>query len=297
VGAGETYEFWLDFLRSLVRRGLRGVHLVISDAPEGLRRALSEVLSGASSQRSRVHVMRTLLHRLPRHSQAWGVGLVRTIVAQPDQESARRHLEQVCAQLEGRVPQAAAFLREVAEDVLTSRAFPREHWAQIHSTNLVERVTRELARRCDAVGIFPTPHAVLRRVGAVLEEIHEEWLVTRRSFSPRSMHHLPCLSKGRREQNHLRPYDILAEGRAHLSTTSRDSTTLARPMPTLRAIWRMGSRCPQYSRRLSRICRIESLRLATVGAPPFARWSGSGHWAPSGRIAAAAPGVRTAWNR
>ena len=190
VGAGETCEFWLDFLRSLVRRGLRGVHLVISDAPEGLRRALSEVLSGASSQRSRVHVMRTLLHRLPRHSQAWGVGLVRTIVAQPDQESARRHLEQVCAQLEGRVPQAAAFLREVAEDVLTSRAFPREHWAQIHSTNLVERVNRELARRCDVVGIFPTPHAVLRRVGAVLEEIHEEWLVTRRSFSPRSMHHL-----------------------------------------------------------------------------------------------------------
>jgi len=190
VGAGETYEFWLDFLRSLVRRGLRGVHLVISDAHEGLRRALSEVLSGASWQRSRVHVMRNLLHRLPRHSQAWGVGLVRTIFAQPDQESARRQLEQVCAQLEGRVPQAAAFLREVAEDVLTYMEFPREHWTQIHSTNLVERVNRELARRCDVVGIFPTPQAVLRLVGAVLEEIHEEWLVTRRSFSPRSMHQL-----------------------------------------------------------------------------------------------------------
>ncbi len=86
--------------------------------------------------------------------------------------------------------------REAAEDVLTSREFPGEHWTQIHSTNLVERVNRELARRCDVVGIFPTPHAVLRRVGAVLEEIHEEWLVPRRSFSPRSMHHL--LSSGQK---------------------------------------------------------------------------------------------------
>jgi putative transposase len=74
--------------------------------------------------------------------------------------------------------------------VLTYMEFPREHWTQIHSTNLVERVNRELARRCDVVGIFPTPQAVLRLVGAVLEEIHEEWLVTRRSFSPRSMHQL-----------------------------------------------------------------------------------------------------------
>ncbi len=164
VGAGETYEFWLDFLRSLVRRGLRGVHLVISDAHEGLRRALSEVLSGASWQRSRVHVMRNLLHRLPRHSQAWGVGLVRTIFAQPDQESARRHLEQVCAQLEGRVPQAAAFLREVAEDVLTYMEFPREHWTQIHSTNLVERVTRELARRWTGPGLADTLSLELLRL-------------------------------------------------------------------------------------------------------------------------------------
>jgi putative transposase len=84
--------------------------------------------------------------------------------------------------------------REAAEDVLTSREFPGEHWTQIHSTNLVERVNRELARRCDVAGILATPHAVLRLVGAVPEEIHEEWLVTRRSFSSRSMHHL--LSSG-----------------------------------------------------------------------------------------------------
>ena len=187
VGAAETYEFWLEFLRGLVARGLKGVRLVISDAHEGLQRAIGEVLAGATWQRCRAHFMRNLLARVPKHAQPMVAALVRTIFAQPDQPSARQQLEQVARTLERRFRQAAALLREAADDVLAYMAFPPEHWRRIHSTNVLERLNRELARRCDVVGIFPNVAAVLRLVGALLEEQQDEWLVQRRYFSQESM--------------------------------------------------------------------------------------------------------------
>ncbi|QBS38371.1 IS256 family transposase [Thermaerobacter sp. FW80] len=187
VGAAETYEFWLAFLRSLVARGLKGVRLVISDAHEGLKRAISEVLAGASWQRCRVHFMRNLLARVPKHAQPMVAALVRTIFAQPDLESAREQLEHVAANLDRRFPQAAALLRDAMEDVLAYMAFPTEHWRRIHSTNVLERLNRELARRCDVVGIFPNMAAAIRLLGALLEEQQDEWLVSRRYFSLESM--------------------------------------------------------------------------------------------------------------
>lgn len=170
VGAAETYEFWLEFLRSLVARGLRGVKLVISDAHEGLKRAISEVLSGASWQRCRVHFMRSLLARVPKHAQSMVAAIVRTVFAQPDQASARHQLEQVARNLERRFPQVATMLCDAADEVLTYMAFPDEHRRRIHSTNVLERLNRELARRCDVVGIFPNVRSVLRLLGAILEE-------------------------------------------------------------------------------------------------------------------------------
>ncbi|PZN00837.1 MULTISPECIES: IS256 family transposase [Thermaerobacter] len=187
VGAAETYEFWLDFLRRLVARGLKGVRLVISDAHEGLKRAIGEVLAGATWQRCRVHFMRNLLARVPKHAQSMVAALVRTIFAQPDRASARQQLEQVAANLERRFPQVASLLREAAEEVLAYMDFPPEHWRGIHSTNVLERLNRELARRCDVVGIFPNVAAVLRLLGALLEEQQDEWLVQRRYFSQASM--------------------------------------------------------------------------------------------------------------
>src|SRR5690606_6726244 len=187
VGAAETYEFWLAFLRSLVARGLKGVRLVISDAHEGLKRAISEVLAGASWQRCRVHFLRNLLARVPKHAQAMVAALVRTIFAQPDLESAREQLEHVAANLDRRFPQAAALLRDAVEDVLAYLSFPAEHWRRIHSTNVLERLNRELARRCDVVGIFPNVAAAMRLLGALLEEQQDEWLVSRRYFSLESM--------------------------------------------------------------------------------------------------------------
>jgi len=187
VGAAESYEFWLEFLRSLVARGLKGVRLVISDAHGGLKRALSEVLAGASWQRCRVHFMRGLLSRVPKHAQAEVTAWVRTIFAQPDQGMARRQLELVAEHLEGRFPKVAELLREAAEEVLAYMAFPPGHRRRIHSTNPLERLLREVGRRCDVVGIFPNPQAALRLIGAVLIEQQDEWEAGRRYFSLASM--------------------------------------------------------------------------------------------------------------
>lgn len=187
VGAAETYEFWLEFLRHLVARGLKGVRLVISDAHEGLKRAISEVLAGASWQRCRVHFMHNLLARVPKHAQPAVAAQVRSIFAQPDAATARQRLGQVVDDLGSRYPQVAALLRDAEDDVLAYMAFPAEHWRRIHLTLVLERLNRELARRCDVVGIFPNVAAALRLLGAVLEEHQDEWIASRKYFSPESM--------------------------------------------------------------------------------------------------------------
>lgn len=134
-----------------------------------------------------MHFLRNLLARVPKHAQSMVAALVRTIFAQPDRSSACRQLEEVASTLQRRFPQVASLLREAAEDVLGYMDFPSEHWRGIHSTNIVERLNRELARRCDVVGIFPNPAAVLRLLGALLEEQQDDWLVQRRYFSQESM--------------------------------------------------------------------------------------------------------------
>jgi len=187
VGAAETYEFWLEFLRSLVRRGLQGVRLVISDAHEGLKRAIAEVLAGASRQRSRVHLVRNLLAAVPRHAHDEVVALLHTIWLQPNQEAATAQLHKVADPLALRFPKAAQKLRDACDDVLAYMAFPRAHWRRLHSTNVLERLNRELGRRFDVVGIFPNTAAVLRLLGAVLAEQHDEWAAARNYFSAASM--------------------------------------------------------------------------------------------------------------
>lgn len=187
VGPAESYGFWVSFMRDLASRGLSGVKLVISDAHVGLRQALSEVLAGASWQRCRVHFMRNLLGLVPRGAQPLVGAWVRTIFAQPDQEAAREQLELVAVSLEAKYPKAAELLREAGEDVITHMAFPQPHWRRIHSTNVLERLHREIKRRCNVVGIFPNARSALRLIGAVLEEQGDEWLAVRRYFSLGSM--------------------------------------------------------------------------------------------------------------
>jgi putative transposase len=163
VGASEEAAFWQAFLRSLVQRGLKGVRLVISDAHTGLRTAVGQVLSGASWQRCRVHFMRNLLAHIPHGDKSMVAAAVRTIFAQPDREAAGQQLDLVVQNMAKRWPKAAALLAEAEEEVLAYRAFPREHWTRIYSTNTLERLNKEVKRRVDVVGIFPDVASVERR--------------------------------------------------------------------------------------------------------------------------------------
>jgi len=176
VAAAESEASWTAFLRSLVARGLAGVRLVTSDAHLGIRAAVGATLDGAAWQRCRVHLLRDLLTHVPRHASAMVAAFVRTIFAQPDEAAARSQLRQVAERLATSFPKAAEILLAAEDDVLSYLACPREHWTKIWSTNPLERVNRELARRNDVVGIFPNREALLRLGTALLAEQHDEWL-------------------------------------------------------------------------------------------------------------------------
>ena len=180
VGTSEDGAFWLAFLRSLVARGLGGVQLVASDAHQGLKDAIATVFAGASWQRCRTHFMTNLLSKIPRRAQPWVATMVRTIYQQPSPEEVHAQHHRMIGMLDERFPQAAALLEEAGPEILAFTAFPVAHWKQIWSNNPQERLNREIRRRTDVVGIFPNRAAVIRLIGAVLAEQHDEWQVGRR---------------------------------------------------------------------------------------------------------------------
>lgn len=190
IGASEEEAFWTAFLRGLVGRGLTGVDLVISDAHQGLQQAIQAVLVGAAWQRCRVHFMRNVLAHVPKGDKSIAAAAIRTIFAQRNEEAARQQLAEVVEAMASRWPRAAEVLAGGEEEVLTYMSFPAEHWTRIYSTNPLERLNKEVKRRTNVVGIFPNTEAVLRLVGSVLLEIHEEWQVGRRYFSQESMRKL-----------------------------------------------------------------------------------------------------------
>ena len=178
---------WTQFLRGLVARGLSGVDLVTSDAHEGLKQAIAGVLPGASWQRCRTHFARNLLTRVPKSAQDMVATLMRSIFAQPDAKSTKEQHARVVEQLVGRFDEAANLLIDAEPDLLAFTSFPKEHWRQIWSNNTQERLNREIRRRTDVVGIFPNRPAIIRLVGAVLNEQNDEWAVARRYMSAESL--------------------------------------------------------------------------------------------------------------
>ncbi|MBX5476888.1 MAG: IS256 family transposase [Clostridia bacterium] len=196
VGPSEDGAFWMAFLRGLLARGLKGVKLVISDAHEGLKAAIDAVLQGASWQRCRVHFMRNILAQVPKSAQPMVAAAVRTIFTQATQDEARAQLRHVADTLEARFPKLARLLLDAEDEVLAYMVFPERHWRQIHSTNPLERLHKEIKRRAHVVGIFPNRASVLRLMGAVLMEQNDEWATGRRYFSAESMAEI-----GRREVN------------------------------------------------------------------------------------------------
>jgi transposase-like protein len=187
IGPSEDGAFWLAFLRSLVARGLRGVQLVISDAHVGLKSAIAAVLQGASWQRCRVHFVRNTFASVPKTAQQMVAASIRTVFVQPDAASAREQWARVMESFRGKFDRVAQMMEEAEEDVLAYLAFPQAHWRQIWSNNPLERLNREVKRRTDIVGIFPNDDAVLRLVGMILVEQHDEWQTSRRYLSAESL--------------------------------------------------------------------------------------------------------------
>lgn len=205
VGPSEAETFWSGFLKALVRRGLKGVKLVVSDAHEGLKQAIARVL-GATWQRCRVPLgdlriavptgpdrqlrcrwMRNALAYVPKGQHTMVAAALRQAFLQADQDNARQTWRQVADQLRPRWPKLAALMDDSEHDVLAYMAFPAQHRTKLHSTNPLERLNKEVKRRADVVGIFPNEAAIVRLVGAVLMEQHDEWQLQHRYMQLEAM--------------------------------------------------------------------------------------------------------------
>ncbi|MCG7415882.1 MULTISPECIES: IS256 family transposase [Microbacterium] len=191
VTSTEDGAGWLSFFRDLVARGLNGVKLVISDAHAGLVAAAGATLGG-SWQRCRTHYAANLMSVTPKSSWPWVKTLLQTVFDQPDKESVNAQFDRVLDALEHKLPRSFEHLEAARDEILAFTAFPKEIWKQIWSNNPNERLNREIRRRTDVVGIFPNRDSIIRLVGAVLAEQHDEWTEQRRYLG------LEALAKARR---------------------------------------------------------------------------------------------------
>ena len=181
IGASEAETFWTDFLRSLARRGLRGVKLVISDAHEGIKASVARVFS-ATWQRCRVHFARNVQAHAGKSGRRVVSAFIATAFAQETAEDAKLQWRKVADQLRPTVPKLATLMDTAEEDVLAYMSFPAQHRVKLHSTNPLERLNGEIKRRTEVVGIFPNEDAITRLVGAILLEQNDEWAVQRARY-------------------------------------------------------------------------------------------------------------------
>ncbi|MBH0781699.1 IS256 family transposase [Nocardia bovistercoris] len=180
VTSGEDGAGWLAFFRDLVARGLAGVQLVTSDAHAGLVAAIGATLPGASWQRCRTHYTVNLMSVCPKSSWPWVRTLLHSVFDQADPQSVAAQYDRMLDALTEKLPKVAAHLDGARADLLAFTAFPKQIWRQIWSNNPQERLNKEIRRRTDVVGIFPDRQAIIRLVGAVLAEQHDEWIEGRR---------------------------------------------------------------------------------------------------------------------
>ena len=180
VTSSEDGAGWLAFFRDLTARGLTGVKLVTSDAHAGLVSSIGATLPGAAWQRCRTHYAANLMSATPKSSWGWVKALLHSIYDQPDSDAVHAQFDRVVDALAEKLPAVAEHLEEARTDILAFTAFPKEIWRQIWSNNPNERLNREIRRRTDVIGIFPDRASIIRLVGAVLAEQHDEWAEGRR---------------------------------------------------------------------------------------------------------------------
>ncbi len=216
VATGESGPAWVAFFRDLVARGLTGagkVGLVTSDAHAGLVEAIGATLPGTSWQRCRTHYAANLMSVTPKASWPWVKALLHSVYDQPDAEAVHAQFDRILEALTGKLPAVAQHLEDARADILAFTAFPKEIWRQIWSNNPNERLNREIRRRTDVVGIFPNRDAILRLVGAVLAEQHDDWAEQRRYIG----------------------IDVLARARAALQSTTPEPEEPLATVPALTA--------------------------------------------------------------
>jgi len=199
IGPSEAETFWSAFLKSLARRGLNGVKLVISDAHEGLKAAVRRVFR-ATWQRCRVHWMRNALAYVSKAQQNMAAAALRQAFIQPDRAQASQVLRHVADQLREKWPKLAAFIDESETDVLSHLDFPEQHRSKLHSTNPLERLNKEVKRRADVVGIFPNEASIVRLIGAVLLEQNDEWQLQHRYMQVEGMAELAAAAAAEPKQ-------------------------------------------------------------------------------------------------
>ena len=180
VATSETGAAWNEFFADLIARGLRGVRLVTSDAHAGLVEAIAANLPGASWQRCRTHYAANLMSICPKSMWPAVKAMLHSVYDQPDTPAVHAQFDRLIDYVTEKLPAVAEHLAEAREDILAFTAFPKDVWTQIWSNNPAERLNREIRRRTDAVGIFPTRDAIVRLVGAVLAEQTDEWAEGRR---------------------------------------------------------------------------------------------------------------------
>jgi putative transposase len=181
IGTSEAEPIWTEFLRKLTRRGLSGVKLVVSDAHEGIKAAVSKVLC-ATWQRCRVHFMRNALAHAGKSGRRVVSAFIATAFAQDTPGAASTQWRSVADQIRPKVPKLASLMDSAEQDVLAYMTFPKQHWVKLHSTNPIERLNGEIKKRTDVVGIFPNDDAIVRLVGALLLEHNDEWAVQRSRY-------------------------------------------------------------------------------------------------------------------
>jgi putative transposase len=159
IGVSEAETFWTAFLRKLMRHGLRGTKLVVSDGHQGLKAAIAKVLS-ATWQRCRVHFMRNALAHAGKSGRRVVSALIASAFAQDETGAAHAEWRAVADQLRPKLPKLSAFRYEAENDVPVNMDFPREHRLKLDSTNPLERLNGKIKRRIEVVGIFPNEAAL-----------------------------------------------------------------------------------------------------------------------------------------
>ena len=180
VATSETGAAWNEFFADLTARGLSGVRLVTSDAHPGLVEAIAANLPGAAWQRCRTHYAANLMAVTPKSMWPAVKAMLHSVYDQPDATAVHAQFDRLLDYVDGKLPAVHDHLDAARADILAFTGFPKDVWTQIWSNNPAERLNREIRRRTDAVGIFPTREAIVRLVGAVLAEQTDEWAEGRR---------------------------------------------------------------------------------------------------------------------